>query len=160
MIIRQAQAKDIPQVANLLYQVHDIHAKGRPDLFVLGERKYTDEDLAEIFSDAENRPVFVAEEAGKILGYAFCMFEEIEASRSRYGVKSLYIDDLCVDAETRGKGVGSRLYDHVVNYARAHGCDNITLNVWELNESARRFYEKKGLLPLKTVMEKNFKYIK
>ena len=154
MIIRQAQKKDIPQVANLLYQVHDIHAKGRPDLFVMGERKYTDDELAEIFADTENRPVFVAEENEKILGYAFCLFDEIKASRSRYGVKSLYIDDLCVDAEARGEGVGSRLYDYVVSYAQKHGCDNITLNVWELNASARRFYEKKGLMPLKTVMEK------
>ena len=103
MIIRQAQKKDIPQVANLLYQVHDIHAKGRPDLFVMGERKYTDDELAEIFADTENRPVFVAEENEKILGYAFCLFDEIKASRSRYGVKSLYIDDLCVDAEARGE---------------------------------------------------------
>ena len=154
MLIRQAQEKDIPQVAKLLYQVHDIHAKGRPDLFVAGERKYTDEDLKGIFQDEENRPVFVAEADGIVLGYAFCWFEVIEASRSRYGVKSLYIDDLCVDAGARGTGIGSALYDHVLAYASSHGCDNITLNVWELNESARRFYEKKGLLPLKTVMEK------
>ena len=154
MIIRQAQECDIPQVANLLYQVHDVHAMGRPDLFVKGERKYTDEELKEIFSDFEERPVFVAEEKGRILGYAFCVFEEIAESRSRYAVKSLYIDDLCVDEKDRSTGIGSLLYDYVLKYAKEQGCDRITLNVWELNGNARRFYEKKGLVPLKTTMEK------
>ena len=154
MIIRQAQEQDIPQVASLLYQVHDIHAKGRPDLFIEGERKYTDEELLEIFADSANKPVFVAEADGRILGYAFCLFEEIEASRSRRAVKSLYIDDLCVDQSARNAHVGTALYDHVLDYAKVNGCHRITLNVWALNESARRFYEKKGLLPLKTTMEK------
>lgn len=154
MLIRTAQEKDIPQVANLLYQVHDIHAKARPDLFVLGERKYTDGELKEIFEDANNRPVFVAEQDDKILGYAFCVFEEIEASHSRKGVKSLYIDDLCVNESSRGSHVGTALYDHVLQFAKVSGCNRITLNVWALNENARRFYEKKGLVPLKTTMEK------
>lgn len=154
MTIRQAQENDIPQVASLLYQVHDIHAVGRPDLFVKGERKYTDEELKEIFLDSANRPVFVADLEGQILGYAFCVLEEIEASHSRYAVKGLYIDDLCVDARARSRGVGSALYEHVLNYAKKQNCDRITLNVWELNEGARRFYEKQGLVPLKTTMEK------
>ncbi len=154
MNIRQARESDIPQVAKLLYQVHDIHAKGRPDLFIKGERKYTDDELKEIFSDGENRPVFVGEKDGKILGYAFCLFEEISESHSRRGVKSLYIDDLCVDESARGSHVGTALYDHVLAFAKQQGCDRITLNVWELNQGARRFYEKKGLLPLKTTMEK------
>ena len=153
MIIRQAQESDIPQVASLLYQVHDVHATGRPDLFVKGERKYTDEELKEIFSDEVARPVFVAEENDNILGYAFCIFEEIEESRSRYGVKSLYIDDLCVDAAMRGKGFGKILYDHAVEYARTNGYYNLTLNVWACNPSAMRFYEKLGLVPQKTYME-------
>ena len=154
MNIRQAVKADIEQVANLLFQVQDIHAKGRPDLFVLGARKYTDEELEIIFADTENRPVFVAETDGKILGYAFCIFEETPPSHSLKPIKSLYIDDLCVDESARNAHVGTALYDHVVAYAKDSGCQRITLNVWTLNESARRFYEKKGLLPLKTVMEK------
>ncbi len=154
MNIRRARECDIPQVASLLYQVHDIHAKGRPDLFITGERKYTDDELREICHDEENRPVFVGEEDGKILGYAFCLFEEIPESHSRRGGKSLYIDDLCVDESARGSHVGTALYEYVLEFAKAQGCDRITLNVWELNQGAKRFYEKKGLLPLKTTMEK------
>ena len=45
------------------------------------------------------------------------------------------------------------LYAHVREAARAMGCYHITLNVWSLNQTAARFYEKMGLKPLKVTME-------
>ena len=68
-------------------------------------------------------------------------------------MKTLYIDDLCVDEATRGRGVGRSLFDHVLAYAREAGCHDVTLNVWELNPGARAFYERMGMRPLKTCME-------
>ena len=153
MNLRPAAYQDIPAVAKLLYQVQAIHAEGRPDLFNTGARKYSDGELEEIFDDFANRPVFVAEEAGEVLGYAFCILEETPPSHSLKPIKSLYIDDLCVDEAHRDAHIGTALYDHVVAFAREQGCDRITLNVWELNFNARRFYERRGLTPLKTVME-------
>ena len=153
MNIRQATESDILQVARLLYQVQEVHAKGRPDLFNLGARKYTDEELKEIFSDAENRPVFVAETEGNVRGYAFCILEETSESHSLKGIKTLYIDDLCVDEECRRAGIGSMLYEFVLKFAKEKSCNRVTLNVWELNQGAKAFYEKKGMSPLKTVME-------
>ena len=153
MNIRQAINADIPQVASLLHQVQDIHANGRPDLFCAGARKYTDEELSEIFADEKNRPVFVAELDGRVVGYVFCIFEETPPSHSLKPIKSLYIDDLCVDGQLRNAHIGTALYDHVRTFAKEQGCYRITLNVWELNSDARRFYEKKGLLPFKTAME-------
>lgn len=153
MNIRQAIQADIPQVAKLLYQVQDVHAKGRPDLFCEGARKYTDDELKEIFADASNRPVFVAELDGRVVGYAFCVFEETLQSHSLKTVKSLYVDDLCVDEAYRNSHIGTALYDYVSKFAKEQGCYRITLNVWELNSDARRFYEKKGLVPFKTAME-------
>ena len=47
----------------------------------------------------------------------------------------------CVDANIRGKHVGSRLYDHVCGYARDIGCRSVTLNVWCGNDSAMAFYQ-------------------
>jgi ribosomal protein S18 acetylase RimI-like enzyme len=68
-------------------------------------------------------------------------------------IKTLYIDDLCVDEKRRGQHVGRTIYEHVLSYAKDQGCYNVTLNVWECNESARKFYEKCGLHVLKTGME-------
>ena len=67
--------------------------------------------------------------------------------------RTAYMDDLCVDENSRGKHIGTKLYDYVTNYAKEIGCYNITLNVWSLNESAMKFYEKCGMKPQKIGME-------
>ena len=152
MEIRRAGEADIEGVDRLLSQVLEVHAQGRPDLFRSGTRKYTDEELLGIFADDE-RPVFVAVEDGEVLGYAFCFLQDATGSNSLQPILTLYLDDLCVDERCRGQHVGSALYAHVVSYARSRGCHNVTLNVWECNPSARRFYDAMGLVPLKTYLE-------
>lgn len=153
MEIRKALPKDIPGLHRLLSQVLEIHHQGRPDLFKTGVRKYTDEELAHLLQD-ENRPIFAAtDESGQVLGYAFCIFQQYKDDNIFTPVKTLYIDDLCVDEACRGQHLGRQLYDHVLAFARAQGCYNVTLNVWAFNESALRFYESCGLKPQKTGME-------
>ena len=68
-------------------------------------------------------------------------------------VKTLYIDDLCVDENERGGGIGRALYEHVIAFAKEAGCYNVTLNVWAFNENAMRFYERLGLTPQSIHME-------
>lgn len=152
MEIRRAKKEDLAGVNRLLEQVLRVHHEGRPDLFRAAGKKYNDEELFEIFED-DARPVFVAVEEGELLGYAFCIFEEKKAHPVLCDHKSLYIDDLCVDASTHGKGVGTALYRYVVEFARESACFNVTLNVWSCNESAMAFYEKMGLRPQKVGME-------
>ena len=153
MLIRKAEANDIPAILDLLSQVLEVHAVIRPDLFVSGTRKYTGEELQEILKD-ENRPIFVAEENGKVLGYCFCVLQQVEHSNNLRDSISMYIDDLCVDEHCRGKKIGKALNDFVTEYAREQGCYDITLNVWEGNDQAMAFYRKMGFAPRKTVMEK------
>lgn len=156
MIIRRAEQVDLPGIKKLLSQVLEVHHAGRPDLFKPNTRKYTDEQLVRIIDDDE-RPIFVAVEEdavpGDILGYVFCVHQHHPNDNVLTPVHTLYIDDLCVDEEARGLHVGTRLYERVLDVARAQGFHNITLNVWACNESARRFYEHLGLKPQKFGME-------
>ena len=152
-MIRLANEKDIEQINNLLYQVHKVHSDARPDLFKAGGKKYTDEELKEIIKDKE-KPIFVYEADGKIEGYAFCILIDNTNENSLCDYKSLYIDDLCVDENCRGKGIGKILFDYVLEYAKKIGCYNLTLNVWEGNDSAMRFYKNIGLKIQKIGMEK------
>lgn len=149
--IRRAEERDIPEIARLLYEVHDVHATGRPDLFVKGSRKYTDEQLKELLQD-EKRPVFLSLEEEKTLGYIFCVLKE-ETDPSHVPMKTLYVDDLCVEKEARGRNVGRELYEYACTYAKALGCYNLTLNVWALNDGAQHFYEKMGMKVQKIGME-------
>lgn len=137
----------------LLSQVLEVHAAGRPDLFRSGTRKYTDAELLAIFAD-DARPVFVAvDDEGTVLGHAFCEIEDLRASNSRQPMLSLYIDDICVSERHRHQHVGTALYNHVIDFARELGCYNVTLNVWSCNPGAQRFYEAMGMSPLKTCLE-------
>lgn len=153
MNIRRATERDIPGLNRLLEQVLMVHHVGRPDLFKFGAKKYTDEELKEILVD-DSRPIFVGvDESEEVMGYAFCIFQQHIGSHILTDIKTLYIDDLCVDETLRGQHVGRQLYDYVVQFAKDSGCYNVTLNVWSCNESAMRFYEKCGLKPQKIGME-------
>lgn len=154
MIIRRAEKEDMPGINSLLFQVLEVHHQGRPDIFKGNCKKYTDEQLLDIIQD-DKRPVFVGvDEEGKVLGYAFCVLKQYLDNNVLTDIKTLYIDDLCVDENVRGQHIGKQLYEYVVQFAKEQACYNLTLNVWALNEGARRFYEKCGLVPQKTEMEK------
>ena len=150
--IRLAHESDIPRLEDLLYQVHGLHAEGRPDIFIPGCKKYTADQLREILSDPINAPIFVVVEDGILVGYCFCI-RQVQTAASMQKISTLYIDDLCVEQTMRGKGYGKLLYDHAVEYARINGYYNLTLNVWACNPSAMRFYEKCGLTVQKVGME-------
>lgn len=150
--IRRAGAQDVAGVHELLSQVLEVHAAGRPDLFRTGTRKYTDDELLKIFAD-DDAPVFVAVDGGEVLGHAFCVLEDHAADINWQDVRTLYIDDICVSESSRGKHVGTALYQHVIDYARDLGCHNVTLNVWCCNPGAQAFYEAMGMTPYKIGME-------
>ena len=98
------------------------------------------------------RPIFVYDD-GEVQGYAFCQITEVKDHKLLENVKTLYIDDICVDECARGKHIGKTLYEHVLNYARSTQCHHITLNVWEGNNPALSFYRSMGMQVQKTTME-------
>ena len=150
--VRRAKARDIPAILDLLVQVDMVHHNGRPDLFKGLATKYSAEELRAIIADEET-PVFVcADEQDRVLGHGFCV---IQHSGGQLMVEhtTVYIDDICVDENTRGQGVGKALYEHILAFAREKGAYNVTLNVWSCNPGAMAFYEKLGLVPYKIGME-------
>ena len=153
MKVRMAQEKDIERIHSLLAQVAMVHHKGRPDLFKPGKSKYTDEELKALLKDS-SRPILAAVDENDCMeGYAFCIIQQYKDHNIMTDIKTLYIDDLCVDEAMRGKHIGKLLYSAALDFARDHGCYNLTLNVWSCNESAMMFYESCGLKPQKVGLE-------
>lgn len=153
MEIRRAKLEDLEGINKLLRQVLMVHHNGRPDLFKANVKKYNDDELIEIIKD-DQRPIFVGvDENNKVLGYAFCVYQQHINDNVLTDIKTLYIDDICVDEEARGKHVGKRIYEHVISFAKENGFYNVTLNVWSLNPGAMKFYESLGLKPYKVGME-------
>ena len=154
MVIRRANATDLEGINNLLRQVLYVHHVDRPDIFKAEGKKYRDEDLLSIIED-DNTPLFVAvDEDGKVLGHCFTVLNQVQGHSSLVDIKTLYIDDLCIDENARGQHIGKALYEYAVDFARSIGCYNITLNVWAENKSAQKFYEAMGLGVQKIGMEK------
>lgn len=153
-MVRRAIKEDTEGILKLLVQVDMVHHRGRPDLFKGPATKYNEKQLERIMAD-DTTPVFVCtDDDGEVIGHAFCIHKQIKDDPVLTDVRTLYIDDICVDEAHRGQGVGKALFDHVIAYAKELDFYNVTLNVWECNPGAYGFYESMGLKPQKTGMEK------
>ena len=150
-MIRKAEKRDIPTIIELLHQVNIVHHVLRPDLFKPNTTKYDEQEL-EAMLENDSKPIFVFDNGG-VLGYAFCMVTEVKDDKLLQDIKTLYIDDICVDEKARGQHVGKTLYEYVRDYAQSIGCNNITLNVWDGNDAALSFYRNMGMGVQKTTME-------
>ncbi len=151
-MIRKALSKDINRIIELLADVDLIHHLGRPDIFKIGT-KYNKDELEKMIYDTKN-PIFVyTNSSDLVLGYCFTQTHQNLNDPILTDIKTLYIDDLCVEKTTRGLGIGKKLYEYVKAYAKENGYYNITLNVWECNFNAKKFYDALGLKPLKTYLE-------
>ncbi len=154
MIIRRAERKDMDGINSLLRQVLYVHHVDRPDIFKAEGKKYRDEELIEIIEN-DSTPLFVAvDENDNVLGHLFTVINEVKNHSSLEDMKTLYIDDICIDENSRGQHVGKALYEFALEYAKGIGCYNVTLNVWAENKKALGFYEAMGLKVQKYGMEK------
>ena len=142
---------DIQDLLRLLSQVLEVHADLRPDLFIHNTTKFSYEDIEEILKD-ENKPIYVYDKNG-VKGYVFL---EI---RNRVGVsnmpdeKYLYIEDLCVEEESRKQGIGKALLDYAVEFAKEEKCERIVLNLYKGNENAEKLYKDFGFTTRCEVLE-------
>lgn len=149
--IRKANRGDTKRIIELLHQVNMVHHTIRPDLFKPHTTKYDEQELESLLND-DCSPIFVYDD-GDVRGYAFCQVSEVKDHQLLQDIKTLYVDDICVDECARGQHVGRALFEYVRDYARQIGCRSITLNVWEGNEAALNFYRRMGMQVQKTTME-------
>ena len=151
-VIRRAVGDDCKKILKLLSEVEAIHQKGRPDIFRVNGTKFTEDELVRMFTD-DMKPIFVADVDGEVMGYAFCVLGEIKDDTMLLDAKTLHIEDVCVDENTRGTGIGGKILDYVLEYAKETGIDRVDLDVWEFNNTARAIYEKHGFKVQKRRMD-------
>lgn len=151
-MIRLAKIKDIDDILRLLDEIRDVHHKIRPDLFKSSGYKYNKDELIKMINNPLT-PIFVYIDNNELVGYAMNVITIHKDENVICDFKTLYLDDLCVEKNSRGKNIGHKLFDYVKNYAKEIGCHNITLNVWNGNDQAIKFYESLGLKPQKVTME-------
>ena len=157
--IRRAIPEDYEVIGQLLVGLLVQHQSGRPDLFEPqndGSGKYSREEFEAELAD-DRTVIFTACADESVIGYIVCKLLTVRKNPVLKNVKTLYIDDLCVDESARGTGAGRKLMEAAEVYARETGCHNITLNVWEFNGNAKAFYEHLGYGTQRREMEKVLK---
>lgn len=96
--------------------------------------------LEQMHEEKEHFQILVAEtKEGEIIGFATTFV----AWYSWIG-KSFYLDDLYILEKYRGKGLGSRMIDEVVEMAKKENCKKVKWMVSKWNKNAIDFYKKKG----------------
>lgn len=153
MKIRKAQLSDIPKILDLLSQVLETHAKIRPDIYISGTTKFTEQQLDAMIESEENN-IYVAEnESGDVVGHLFFRIKNQPVSNNMRQFSSLFIEDLCVDENARRKHVGKALFEFAKAEAKRRGCYEITLVAWNGNDPANAFYQNMGMTPKEIMYE-------
>ncbi|MDR3314237.1 MAG: GNAT family N-acetyltransferase [Oscillospiraceae bacterium] len=142
--VRRATPADTPALIGLLRQIGQWHHELRPDLFCPGAQKYTPEQLGQRLAKKDWHILVAENAAGKICGHIFCRVGKWRGHPGYKNAGFLFIDDLCVDAQCRGRGIGAALLRQAAALAGRRRF--LLLDVTEGNKNALRFYEQHGFL--------------
>lgn len=151
MVFRLAKENDFDMVHELMSQIFEIHLQRRPDVFKQGD-PYTFEHYMESINN-EDQMMIVAENDEMVVGVCHMVKRyrgKAQIVRERY---LAFIEDFCVHKDYQRQGLGRALYEEAVKRAKTWNADSIELNVWKINEEARKFYDSIGLKPKSTIME-------
>ena len=151
MNIRNAQIDDVNMVSELMLQVAKIHSSARRDIF-------KEKNIEEIKNEVNNRMnnkenILIAEENNSIFGVIIYKIKEVREHINLKDRTVLWIDELVVDENIRGKGIGRSLFLEVNKIAKENNCNAVELNCWNFNRQEIKFYEKCGMNTQRLIME-------
>jgi GNAT superfamily N-acetyltransferase len=137
-MIRPATPADVPTIARLIRALAEYEKL--LDRVVLEEA-----DLhAHLFGNPRYAEVLLAEEGGRVVGFAL-FFHNYSTFRGKPGI---YLEDLFVEPEHRGKGHGKALLRALAKLAVERGCCRVEWSVLNWNTPSIEFYKSLGAVPM------------
>lgn len=152
LVIRDGLPSDVPPMLTILKEVAQMHERERADIFKESTHHPVEDGLREAM-EGGNTKAIVAERDGGMVGVLLLRVRAVEDHPSLRDGKTLWVDDLCVAEEYRGRGIGGALMDAAMELARREGAHRVELNVWAFNEGAIRFYQRYGMKTQRMIME-------
>ena len=147
--VREASLSELPRIAHLKKQIHDLHVAGRPDLFA----HITEPEVFMQHAAQQEMRLLLAECCGDPVGYALIRIVDRPANPYMQERRFLHVEEFCVEESHRREGIGRALMESVRQAARAAQLFRIELDVWAFNEGAKAFYESAGLRTYRYFME-------
>jgi diamine N-acetyltransferase len=142
--IRQATVADAQLIATLNIPVQQLHHEARPQSF---KPPRDDAEMVAHYVDVLKNPdnrVYVGEVDGQPVGYVYAIIYNHPDNPFGYARDYIYIDQISVNPDQRGKGYGKLLTETVLDLARKEGIERVTLSMWLFNSDAQQFYQKLG----------------
>ncbi len=134
MKIEVAETSDIPALCDLLESLFNQEVEFKPD------RDLQIKGLKSVIENDDVGDILVVRENKNILAMVNILYTVSTALGARVGI----LEDMVVSSEGRGSGIGSRLLESALEFAKEKGCQRITLLTDHDNVGAHRFYQKHG----------------
>lgn len=143
--IRKAISTDYIEVCKLVCEVHKLHLKNRPDVYLKVDNPFEKKQFEEAL-DSSTTKIFVVEncENKEIVAYSIIQIMNIQ-NPICVQKKFIYIDDFCVKSTFKRNGIGRKLFKYIGEYAKSKEASSLQLNVWEFNQEAIDFYNSMGM---------------
>ena len=153
-IMRNAKFSDFNDVNNLMLELHNLHVKNRNDIFKATDSPMKEEYFKDLLNNQDVK-LFVIEnlENSEILGYSNLKLMNTPNIDIVVKSKYIYIDDFCIKQAYKRKGIGKKLFNFILEYAKQQGVESVQLNVWSFNEDAIEFYNFMGMKERNVRME-------
>ena len=152
--IRLAALGDEAVLAALSADVHELHVSQRPDVFKPIDGPGLERWFRDKLTSGEAK-IWIAHIGGTPVGYALAMKQHRVENVFCYERRWYEVDQVGVHPQYRRRGVGRRLFEHVVEFARADGVPDIELNTWTFNDLARASFERLGFVASNVRLERS-----
>ena len=137
-LIRTANENDVPAIFALIKELAEFEK-------LADQINTTENELRKtLFGEDRFVEILLAEFNGEIVGQAL-FFKNFSTFLGKPGI---YLEDLYVKPEMRGKGIGKMLLDKIISIAKERNYGRVEWSVLDWNESAIDFYKKIGAKPL------------
>lgn len=143
MEIKIVETMDENLLARLNHDVQEIHNIIEPDIF----KPFSADNMAMLFKSllgTEDINAYVAEVDSVPAGYMILSHKHFEENFFKFAHSVLYIDQICVEADYKGMGIGKALVDFAKAYAKHHQIHRIEMNYWTKNKNSGEFFRSQG----------------
>lgn len=154
LTIRSAEVRDVDDIQRLYRQLDRHHAALLPDVFQRLEGDARPDAFIQTRIQGDDAGYLLAELDGAVIGF-------VDVQRAAYPHYPMFrprefglIDNLIVDEPHRGKGIGKRLFEAAIDWARERGLGSVQTSVWDANARARDFYLQQGFAPTTLRLER------